>query len=112
MKDSISLVANKWTRISDHKKNIMSNAIVGDIGHFDNKCNMTGMKSSDDTNVDDIRPQVGHFGSPDDPGVNVLASGRPVTGNITDWDRTTNNASDGNSGYYVNETDMSDLRLS
>ena len=69
VKDSISLGANKWTRISDHKKNMMSNGIDGDIGYFDNKIDMAGMKSSDDTKVDDIRPQRGHFVSPDDPGV-------------------------------------------
>ena len=55
----------------------MSNEIDRDIGRFDNKIDMTGMESLDDTNVDDIRPQVGHFVSPDDPGVNALASGRP-----------------------------------
>ena len=53
--------------------------------------------------------QVGHFVFPDDAAVNVLASGRLPTGNITNWDRTTNNASDGNSGYNVIEIDMSDL---
>ena len=45
VKDSISLVAKMWTRKSDHKKNMMSNAIDGDIGHFDNKIDMIGMKS-------------------------------------------------------------------
>ena len=74
LKDSISLVASKWTRIWDHKKNMMSNAIDGDIGHFDNMIDMIGMKSSDDTKLDDIRFQVGHFVSLDDPDVNVLAS--------------------------------------
>ena len=53
--------ANRWTRKKDYKKNMMSNASDGDIGYFDNKIDMTGMKSSDDTKVDDIRPQVGHF---------------------------------------------------
>ena len=106
VKDYISLVANKWTRISDHKKNMRSNPIEGDIGHFDNKIDMSVRKSSDDTKVDDIRLRVGHFVSPDDPGVNVLASGRLPTGNFTNWDRTTNNASDGNSGYHVNEIEM------
>ena len=109
VKDSISLVAKKWARISDHKKKTMSNAVDGDIGHLQNKIYMNGMKSSDDTKVDDIRPQVGHFVSPEDPGVNVLASGRLQTDSITNWDRMTNNSSDGNSGYYVNEIDMSDL---
>ena len=101
VKDSISLVTNKWTRISDHKKKLMSNALDGDIGHFDSKIDMTGMKSSDDIKVDDIRSPVGRFDSPDDPGVNVLASGRPLTSNITTRDRTMNNASDGTSRYYV-----------
>ena len=40
---------------------MMSNAIDGDIGHFDNKIDMSGMKSSDDTKVDEIRPHVGDF---------------------------------------------------
>ena len=106
VKDSISLVANKWTRIWDHKKNMTSNAIDGDIGHFDNKIDMIGMKSSDDTKLDDIRLQVGHFVSLDDHRVNVLPSGRLLTVN---WYRTTNSARDGNSGYNVNEIDMSDL---
>ena len=104
MQDSLSLVANRC-----HKKKTMSNAIDGDIGHLHNKIYMNGMKNSDDTKVDDIRPKVGHFVSPEDPGVSVLASGRLLTGSITNWDRTTNNASDGNSGYCVNEIDMSDL---
>ena len=66
VKDSISLVANKWTGISDHKKKMMSTVVDGDIGHFDNKTDRNGMKSLDDTKVDDIRSQVGCFDSPDD----------------------------------------------
>ena len=106
MKDSISLVANKWTRTSDHKKKMMSNAIDGNIGHFDNEIDKTGMKSYDDTKVDNIRLQVGRFVSPDDPGVNVLASGRLPTGNIITLDHMTSNANDGNFGYYDNEIDI------
>ena len=41
--------------------------------------------------------------------MNVLASGRPQTGNIATWDRTMNKANDGNSGYCVHEIDMGDL---
>ena len=74
VKDSISLVADEWTRISDHKKKTMSNAIGGNIGYFYNEIYMIGMKSSDDTKVDNIRPQVGRFVSLDDPDVNVLSS--------------------------------------
>ena len=80
VKDSISLVADKWTRISDHKKRTTSNAIDGSIGYFDTEIYMTGMKSSDDTKVDNIRPQVGRFVSLDDPDVKVLSSSRLLTG--------------------------------
>ena len=59
MKDSISVVASKRTRITDHKKKTMSNAIDGNIGHSDNEIDMTGMNSSNETKVDYIRPQVG-----------------------------------------------------
>ena len=64
VKDSISLIANNWTRISNHKKKMMNNAIDGNIGHFDNEIDMTSMKSLDDTKVDNIRSHVGRFVSP------------------------------------------------
>ena len=82
VKDSISMVADRWTH--------------GNIGNFDNEIYMTGMKSSDDTKVDNIRPQVGRFVSLDNPNVKVLSSSR-------------SNANDGNFRYYDNEIDMVDL---
>ena len=101
MKDAISLVASKWTRILDHKKKTMSNAIDVNIGHTDNEIDMTGMKSSNDTKVDDIIPQVGRFVSLDDADVNAF---------ITTLDHTTrSNANDGDSGCYDSEIHMADL---
>ena len=91
------------------KKKTMSNAIDGNIGHSDNEIDMAGMESSDDTEVDNIRPQVGRFVSPDDPGANVLSSSRLLTGNIITLDHTGSNANDGNFGYDDNEIDMADL---
>ena len=85
MKDSVSLVVHKWTRISDHKKKTMSDAIDGDIGHFHNNIYMNDMKSSDDTKVDDFRSQVDHFVSPEDHDVRVLTSGQLLTDSIFNW---------------------------
>ena len=109
LKDSISLVADKCTRISDHKKKTMSNAIDGNIGYFANEIYMTGMKSSDDTKVDNIRPQVGRFVYLVDPDVKVLSSSRLLTGNITTLDHTRSNGNDGKIRYHDNEIDMVDL---
>ena len=81
----------------------------GNVGYFDNEIYMTGLKSSDDTKVDDIRPQVGRVVSLDDPGVKVLSSSRLLTGNITNWHRTRSNANDRNFRYYDNEIDIVDL---
>ena len=106
MTDSISLVARKWIRIPDHKKKTMSNAIDSNIGHCDNEIDMTGMESSNDTKVDDIRPQVVRFVSPDDAEVNALSSSRFLTDNITTLVHMRSNA---NNGDYDNEIDMADL---
>ena len=65
---------------------------------FDNDIDMTVMKTSDDTKVENISPRVGRFISPDDPGVSVLASGRLPTSNII--------AFVGKFGYCDNEIDM------
>ena len=49
---------------------ISANLVIK-CGHFDNKIDMTGMKSLDGTKVDNTRPQVGRVVSPDDSCVNV-----------------------------------------
>ena len=38
------------------RRKMTSNVIDSDIGHFDNKTDMTGMKSLDETKVDNTRP--------------------------------------------------------
>merc|ERR1712043_138387 len=52
----------------EHMKKMKNNAIVGNIGHFENEKN--GIK------VENIKPQVDRFVFPDGHGVIVLASGR------------------------------------
>merc|ERR1711934_431227 len=60
----------------DHMKKMKNNAIVGNIGHFDNGIDMAGLENSPGMKVENIKPQVARFVFPDGHGVIVLASGR------------------------------------
>merc|ERR1711966_207750 len=51
-----------------------NNAIVGNIGHFDNEMDMDGLMAA--TTRVNIKPQVDKFISPDGKGVIILAEGR------------------------------------
>jgi len=53
-----------------------NNAIVGNIGHFDNEIDMAGLEGFEGIKVENIKPQVDRFVFPDGHGVIVLASGR------------------------------------
>merc|ERR1711988_1644770 len=57
----------------EHMKN---NAIVGNIGHFDNEIDMAGLENFPGIQCDNIKPQVDRFEFPDGHGVIVLAAGR------------------------------------
>merc|ERR1712119_217886 len=52
------------------------NAIVGNIGHFDNEIEMQQLESFPGIKVENIKPQVDRFVFPDGHGVIILASGR------------------------------------
>merc|ERR1712187_442863 len=60
----------------DHMKKMKNNAIVGNIGHFDNEIDMAGLDKFEGIQVESIKPQVDRFLFPDGHGVIVLASGR------------------------------------
>merc|ERR1711957_769762 len=60
----------------EHMKNMKNNAIVGNIGHFDNEIDMAGLENFPGIKVENIKPQVDRFLFPDGHGVIVLASGR------------------------------------
>jgi adenosylhomocysteinase len=60
----------------EHMKKMKNNAIVGNIGHFDNEIDMAGLEKSEGIKVENIKPQVDRFVFPDGHGVIVLASGR------------------------------------
>merc|ERR1712179_604925 len=60
----------------EHMKKMKNNAIVGNIGHFDNEIDMAGLENSPGIKVENIKPQVDRFLFPDGHGVIVLAAGR------------------------------------
>jgi len=60
----------------EHMKNMKNNAIVGNIGHFDNEIDMAGLEGFAGIKVENIKPQVDRFVFPDGHGVIILASGR------------------------------------
>merc|ERR1712228_122099 len=59
-----------------HMKKMKNNAIIGNIGHFDNEIDMAGIENFPGIKVENIKPQVDRFVFPDGHGVIVLASGR------------------------------------
>merc|ERR1712100_81703 len=60
----------------EHMKKMKNNAIVGNIGHFDNEIDMAGLEGFEGIKVENIKPQVDRFVFPDAHGVIILASGR------------------------------------
>merc|ERR1712005_93858 len=57
-------------------KKMKNNAIVGNIGHFDNEIEMDLLEKFEGIKVDNIKPQVDRFVFPDGHGIIMLASGR------------------------------------
>merc|ERR1712224_411256 len=60
----------------EHMQKMKNNAIVGNIGHFDNEIQMAELESFPGIKVENIKPQVDRFEFPDGHGIIVLASGR------------------------------------
>merc|ERR1712057_17291 len=60
----------------EHMKKMKNNAIVGNIGHFDNEIDMAGLEGAQGIKVDNIKPQVDRFVFPNGTGIIVLAPGR------------------------------------
>merc|ERR1712078_244028 len=61
----------------EHMKKMKNNAIVGNIGHFDNEIDMAGLElEANGIKCENIKPQVDRFVFPDGHGVIVLAAGR------------------------------------
>jgi adenosylhomocysteinase len=60
----------------EHMKKMKNNAVVGNIGHFDNEIEMELLENMPGIKVENIKPQVDRFVFPDGHGVIILASGR------------------------------------
>merc|ERR1712054_335453 len=60
----------------EHMKKMKNNAIVGNIGHFDNEIDMAGLEGFEGIKCENIKPQVDRYVFPDGHGVIILAAGR------------------------------------
>merc|ERR1712025_1158722 len=60
----------------EHMKNMKNNAIVGNIGHFDNEIEMAALEGCPGMKVENIKPQVDRYIFSDGHGIIMLASGR------------------------------------
>jgi adenosylhomocysteinase len=72
----ITATGNKNIIMVSHMKKMKNNAIVGNIGHFDNEIDMGGLSNEEGVTVENIKPQVDRFTFPDGHSVIILASGR------------------------------------
>merc|ERR1712118_596186 len=72
----ITATGNKDIIMVKHMEKMKNNAIVGNIGHFDNEMDMAGLESFPGIKIDNIKPQVDRFIFPDGHCVIILASGR------------------------------------
>merc|ERR1712050_441172 len=71
-----STTGNKDIITLAHMKKMKNNAIVGNIGHFDNEIDMDGLEKCEGIKIENIKPQVDRYLFPDGHGVIILASGR------------------------------------
>jgi adenosylhomocysteinase len=72
----ITATGNKDIITAEHMARMKHQAIVGNIGHFDNEIDMAGLKKMSDVRRDTIKPQVDEFVFPDGHSVIMLAEGR------------------------------------
>ncbi|MGZ4682318.1 MAG: adenosylhomocysteinase, partial [Acidimicrobiales bacterium] len=72
----ITTTGNKDIITAEHMGRMKHQAIVGNIGHFDNEIDMAGLARMSDVQRVNITPQVDEFVFPDGHKVIVLAEGR------------------------------------
>jgi adenosylhomocysteinase len=80
----VSATGNKDVITADHMTAMKHQAIVGNIGHFDNEIDMAGLARVSGIRRENIKPQVDEWVFPDGHGVIVLSEGRLLNlGNAT-----------------------------
>jgi adenosylhomocysteinase len=72
----ITTTGNKGIVMASHMARMKNNAIVGNIGHFDNEIDMAGLQKFPQVKKVNIKPQVDRWVFPDGHGIIVLAEGR------------------------------------
>ena len=72
----VTATGNKDIIMAKDMAQMKNNAIVGNIGHFDNEIDMAGLEAYPGIKKDEIKPQVHRFEFPDGHGIIVLAEGR------------------------------------
>ncbi len=72
----VTATGNKDIITAEHMARMKHQAIVGNIGHFDNEIDMAGIFRMSDVTRVTIKPQVDEFVFPDGHSVIVLAEGR------------------------------------
>jgi adenosylhomocysteinase len=72
----ITSTGNKGIITAEHMTRMKHQAIVGNIGHFDNEIDMAGLNRMSDVQRVNIKPQVDEYVFPDGHSVIILAEGR------------------------------------
>lgn len=68
----------------EHMKQMKNQAVLGNIGHFDNEIDMAGLESAEGLTRINIKPQVDQWVFPDGKSIIVLSEGRLLNlGNAT-----------------------------
>jgi adenosylhomocysteinase len=80
----VTTTGNKDVITADHMTRMKHQAIVGNIGHFDNEIDMAGLMKIDGVERVNIKPQVDKWVFPDGHAVIILSEGRLLNlGNAT-----------------------------
>lgn len=80
----ITATGNKDVVTLDHMKSMKHNAIVGNIGHFDNEIDMAGLEAEGVATRKNVKPQVDIWTFPTGNAIIVLSEGRLLNlGNAT-----------------------------
>lgn len=80
----ITATGNKDVVTLDHMRAMKHNAIVGNIGHFDNEIDMAGLEADGVAVRKNVKPQVDLWTFPDAKAIIVLSEGRLMNlGNAT-----------------------------
>jgi len=72
----VTATGNKDIIMAEDMAKMKNNAIVGNIGHFDNEIDMEGLENFKGIKKDNIKPQCDRYEFPDGHSVIILAEGR------------------------------------